>query len=355
MLLLNWVGLFAAACTTLSFVPQIVKIRRQGGADLSFYMLFIYFAGVLLWFAYGLILHAPEIIWANAASTVLVALAIGLKATHLNRRLASDAANVAATRSAASPRTSAHLVENFSAIATPLKTGTSTPEPVSARYVDRDSAGGTAATHPPDQPESPAKLRVAVDMDEVIADAFGKMLRAYNERTGRNITKEQIANEGIEIMFAPEFLTPELKTALDELPHDRSFFGDLELVEGAQESLRKLSKDFEIFIASAAMDVPSSFDAKYQWLKQYFPFIPQSHYIFCGDKSILNADFLIDDRPRHFQHFRGTGILFTAPHNVNRPAQLRANNWNDVVRILQEANAAPIRSRPLIPQVTPGT
>ena len=166
------------------------------------------------------------------------------------------------------------------------------------------------------------------------------MLRAYNERTGRNVTKEQIAREGIGVMFAPEFLTPELKIELDELPHDRSFFGDLELMEGAQDALRELSKDFEIFIASAAMDVPSSFDAKYQWLKQYFPFIPQSHYIFCGDKSILNADFLVDDRPRHFEHFRGTGILFTAPHNVNRPAKLRANNWQDVVRILEAARAA---------------
>src|SRR6202522_1541515 len=329
MLLLNWIGLFAAACTTLSFVPQIAKIRKQGGADLSFYMLFIYLSGVLLWFFYGFILHAPAIIWANAASAVLVALAIGLKVTHPNRRaaIAAEAAQTTAARSAAG--------------CNPKSAGGG--EPVSARYIERGPSvvGPEVSAAAPAAPAAaPRKLRVAVDMDEVIADAFGKMLRAYNERTGRNVTKEQIAREGIGVMFAPEFLTPELKIELDELPHDRSFFGDLELMEGAQEALRALSKDFEIFIASAAMDVPSSFDAKYQWLKQYFPFIPQSHYIFCGDKSILNADFLVDDRPRHFEHFRGTGILFTAPHNVNRPAKLRANNWRDVVCILEEARAA---------------
>ena len=203
---------------------------------------------------------------------------------------------------------------------------------------ERDPASGDVKFSP--SASGVRKLRVAVDMDEVIADAFGKMLRAYNERTGRNLTREQIEAEGIEVMFAPEFLTPEIKTALDELPNDRTFFADLELMEGAQDALRELSKDFEIFIASAAMDVPSSFDAKYQWLKQYFPFIPQSHYIFCGDKSILNADFLVDDRPRHFEHFRGTGILFTAPHNVHREAKLRANNWQDVVRILAAARVA---------------
>jgi 5'(3')-deoxyribonucleotidase/uncharacterized protein with PQ loop repeat len=296
----HWVGSLAAACTTLSFIPQIVKIRKQGGADLSFYMLFIFFSGTVLWLIYGLLLHAPEMIWANAVSTVLVAAAIALKVTHPNRRAALAAQGLETTTSAGVPRKAAGR-----------------PEPVPTR-----------------------KLRVAVDMDEVIADAFGKMLRAYNERTGRDITREQIAREGIEIMLAPEFLTPELKIELDQLPHDRSFFGDLELMEGAQDALRDLSQDFEIFIASAAMDVPSSFDAKYQWLKQYFPFIPQSHYIFCGDKSILNADFLVDDRPRHFANFRGTGILFTAPHNVNRPAKLRADNWSDVVRILKTAGTS---------------
>jgi 5'(3')-deoxyribonucleotidase len=58
--------------------------------------------------------------------------------------------------------------------------------------------------------------------------------------------------------------------------------------------------------------------------------------VFCGDKNIINADILIDDRSRHFQEFRGTGILFTAPHNVAETGHLRANNWNEVVQILQD-------------------
>ena len=49
---------------------------------------------------------------------------------------------------------------------------------------------------------------------------------------------------------------------------------------------------------------------------------------------IVNADVLVDDRSRHFKGFRGTGILFTAPHNANEAAELRANNWNDVLEIL---------------------
>ena len=75
------VGSAAAICTTCAFIPQIVKIHRQGGKDFSYSMLFLYLAGVLLWLLYGLELHAPEIIWANAVTSVLVVMALGLKAT----------------------------------------------------------------------------------------------------------------------------------------------------------------------------------------------------------------------------------------------------------------------------------
>ncbi|MGB8542895.1 MAG: PQ-loop repeat-containing protein [Candidatus Acidiferrales bacterium] len=81
MNLLSYVGTLAAFCTTASFIPQIVKIRKQGGEDLSYPMLFLYLSGVLLWLVYGLLLHAAAIIWANAITSLLVALAVALKAT----------------------------------------------------------------------------------------------------------------------------------------------------------------------------------------------------------------------------------------------------------------------------------
>ena len=57
--------------------------------------------------------------------------------------------------------------------------------------------------------------------------------------------------------------------------------------------------------SSVRYEVPSSFNAKYSWIAKHFPFVPASHIVFCGDKSILNADFLIDDNSRHFERFRG--------------------------------------------------
>ncbi len=85
MELLGYIGGAAAVCTTGAFIPQILKIRRQGGGYLSYPMLFLYLTGILLWLAYGLMLHAAAIIWANGATALLVGIAIVLKASYRRR------------------------------------------------------------------------------------------------------------------------------------------------------------------------------------------------------------------------------------------------------------------------------
>jgi MtN3 and saliva related transmembrane protein len=73
------IGGAAAMCTTLSFVPQLVKIRRQGGRDLSYTMLLLYLLGLSLWLVYGLRIQAIEVIAANVVGGTLVVAAIAMK------------------------------------------------------------------------------------------------------------------------------------------------------------------------------------------------------------------------------------------------------------------------------------
>jgi 5'(3')-deoxyribonucleotidase/uncharacterized protein with PQ loop repeat len=313
-------GTLAALCTTGAFVPQIFKIHKQGGEDLSYGMLGVYLVGVLLWLAYGIGLHAQAVIWANTTAAILVLIAIVMKAMHSTREAQARDAAYRATH----PEMRAGVPDLVAPTGTPIAAPVvAPPNDLIARAVD----GPRRGTRRP---------RIAVDMDEVIADAFGKVLSTFNEKMGSNITREEISEKGFEGTMRST-LSPEMFAEYERLCHTGEFFADLELMEGSQEALRQLSEHYEIFIASAAMDVPSSFDAKFKWLQRHFSFIPPSHYVFCGDKSILLADYLVDDRPRHFEHFIGTGILFTAPHNAKRNAPLRANNWADVLRILTTA------------------
>ncbi|MBN0987513.1 SemiSWEET transporter [Amphritea pacifica] len=72
------IGLMAATCTTLSFVPQVVHILRTGNVEgISLMMYSVFTVGVALWLTYGLLLGDLPVILANLvtlvlASTVLV-------------------------------------------------------------------------------------------------------------------------------------------------------------------------------------------------------------------------------------------------------------------------------------------
>ena len=65
-------GLVAAFLTTISFVPQVLKIwRTRHTKDISLKMFVIYTAGVFLWLVYGLMLGDLPLILSNIITFVL--------------------------------------------------------------------------------------------------------------------------------------------------------------------------------------------------------------------------------------------------------------------------------------------
>jgi 5'(3')-deoxyribonucleotidase len=167
--------------------------------------------------------------------------------------------------------------------------------------------------------------RICVDMDEVMADTLSEHLRRYNELFDEAITPQDLQGKAL-WEFAPENRRKQLRDFLDA----EDFFEDLPLINGAQQVLLELSGRFEIYVATQAMTVPNSLGPKFRWLQRHFSFIPPTNYVFCGNKSILLADFLIDDLPRNLQRFQGKGLLYTAPHNLNVADFARVNNWDEV-------------------------
>jgi 5'-nucleotidase len=167
--------------------------------------------------------------------------------------------------------------------------------------------------------------RICVDMDEVMADTLAEHLRRYNQTFDEAVTPQDLAGKGL-FEITPVDRRQQLRAFLDA----EDFFEDLDLMPGAQAVLEQLSARFEIFIATQAMAVPNSLGSKYRWLQRHFPFIPPTQYIFCGDKSILRADYLIDDLPKNLLRFEGQGLLYTAPHNLTATGFLRVDNWQQV-------------------------
>ncbi len=167
--------------------------------------------------------------------------------------------------------------------------------------------------------------RIAIDMDEVVADTMARYLDIYNADFGLSLTPQHFhGRRMMEVIDSAH--VARARTYFER----EDFFAEIAVMPGSQEVVRELNERYEVFITTAAMDVPCSFSAKFQWLKRYFPFISPKRIVFCGDKGIISADFMIDDDPKHFRNFSGEGIVYTAPHNIHETRFRRVNDWSDV-------------------------
>jgi len=65
-------GLVAGACTTIAFLPQVIKTWKSRSAkDLSLSMFSIFCLGVTLWLVYGFMVQDIPVIAANLLTLML--------------------------------------------------------------------------------------------------------------------------------------------------------------------------------------------------------------------------------------------------------------------------------------------
>ena len=73
-------GIIAGICTTISFIPQVIKILKTRKArDISLCMYIILATGVFLWLVYGIFLGEFPIILANSVTLILCFLVLIMK------------------------------------------------------------------------------------------------------------------------------------------------------------------------------------------------------------------------------------------------------------------------------------
>jgi 5'(3')-deoxyribonucleotidase len=180
-----------------------------------------------------------------------------------------------------------------------------------------------------------SKKIIAIDMDEVIADALAEHLLRYNRDYADELAAP-LTRASLHGRWIWDAVPATRVRALEAYMLSEDFFRVLPVMANAQRVLERLQSCYAVYIATAAMEVPSSFTPKFQWLAEHFPFIPTTNIVFCGAKSILRADFLIDDNPRQLRLFeesepsRREGILFTSPANVAVTGFRRVDSWLDV-------------------------
>ena len=74
------IGFTAATLTTVSFVPQVIKVwRSRSTHDVSLGMYALFTLGVAMWLAYGLMIHSWPVILANFVTMLLAGTVLLMK------------------------------------------------------------------------------------------------------------------------------------------------------------------------------------------------------------------------------------------------------------------------------------
>src|SRR5687767_12834979 len=144
------------------------------------------------------------------------------------------------------------------------------------------------------------QMRVAYDLDGMGYDALQRWLDRINEDWGTHITKEDVRDWDVAKAF--EGLVP--KKAVFGYLHEPGMFLLGATLPGFKEAIKaSVEAGDEVLILSAPSG-PLSAKEKLEWCAAELPFIDPGNIILGGNKSVVRADALLDDRPKTLVEFR---------------------------------------------------
>ena len=127
----------------------------------------------------------------------------------------------------------------------------------------------------------------------------------------------------------PHLDSDTLEKFKDNLDEVEGIFSLMTPIPKAIESVKFLSKHFDIYILSTApWENPSAWSDKLLWIKKYLPEIGYKRLILSHNKHLNAGDYLIDDRTKNgVDRFKGEHIYF---------GNGQIKDWNDVLDYLCE-------------------
>lgn len=175
-----------------------------------------------------------------------------------------------------------------------------------------------------------------VDVDGVVAGLDKAWITRYNKDYNDNMTVDQWTDWDIHLLIKPE-----CGLKIYEYIEDPKIYDEVLPIDNSLEGvnyLRELGYRI-VFVTNSTLGASG---AKYYWLKKYGFIEDTDDYIECKDKSLFNAEWLIDDRIKNLSRFQGKGILFEQPWNKSSSwGGFKILNWKnflDVHRIKDETN-----------------
>ena len=173
---------------------------------------------------------------------------------------------------------------------------------------------------------------IAVDVDSVVADLHEVWLDLYNTDYNDNLTTDKI----LDWTMMP-VVKPECGLKIYEYLEDSNIYWPVKPIKNALASVKaiRMAGDRVVFPTSTPIKASG---CKYKWLVDngFLPEHSEKDYMEVSDKSLVNADVLIDDYWENLANFDGMKILFHQPWNEAHrfDGYLCAENWVGVLELL---------------------
>jgi len=186
------------------------------------------------------------------------------------------------------------------------------------------------------------KIRICVDMDDVLEDLMPEWVKLYrlktNDKRELNITEWEIHKS----------LPAMPKNEVYDLLNEEGLFLNCKPIEGAINGLTKVISDdrFKLIILTSAAS-KYAFSEKLKWMKNYFGSGILPHVFASSSSKSKNMlsdcyDVIIDDSGHVMKSLKDSDvvkILFDRPHNKELPEDLydyRVYSWPEIIDKLEK-------------------
>ena len=168
---------------------------------------------------------------------------------------------------------------------------------------------------------------IGIDIDDTILNLLDPWILAYNQDYADNLKREDVTDWQFD-----QFVKDEAKFDIYDYINHAEIFENAKPIKWAVEVINYLKSLGHriIFITANNPD-----NIKQWWLGEYGFWNGQENFVLAYDKSLITTDFLIDDRYENVRDCQGVGILFNQCHNQKYDWGLRANNWKEVLYIIE--------------------
>jgi 5'(3')-deoxyribonucleotidase len=173
-------------------------------------------------------------------------------------------------------------------------------------------------------------LKWLIDCDEVLVDLNGVWLEAINKKHNLNIKREDLISWDIGTITG---LGDDVFKIFNEIP----LYRVAQPIRENVEAVNRLQDAGHIIYLVTAMD-PKFAQDRVLWLKEHMPWFDKFKLIISRDKSLLEADVIIDDAAHNIVPNRSRiRVLVDAPYNrgIDETGIIRVKDLRNIEEILK--------------------